>query len=87
MFGDGVGARHRSGNVEGADWLCAGQVDYDRLRPLFYPDACVLILCFDVTNPCSFHNISSRVGVKHGQSRGGRGQFSLAGWGGAGLQL
>ncbi|XP_055987926.1 rho-related GTP-binding protein RhoD [Sorex fumeus] len=41
-------------------WDTAGQVDYDRLRPLFYPDACVLILCFDVTNPCSFHNISSR---------------------------
>lgn len=58
--------------MEGANWLCAGQVDYDRLRPLFYPDACVLILCFDVTNPCSFHNISSRVGVRvrQGQSRG-----------------
>ena len=37
-------------------------MDYDRLRPLFYPDASVLLLCFDVTSPHSFDNISNRVG-------------------------
>ncbi|XP_065739174.1 rho-related GTP-binding protein RhoD isoform X1 [Phocoena phocoena] len=41
-------------------WDTAGQVGYDRLRPLFYPDASVLLLCFDVTSPHSFDNISNR---------------------------
>ena len=40
-----------------------GQIDYDRLRPLFYPDASVLLLCFDVTSPHSFDNIFNRVGT------------------------
>ncbi|XP_047548495.1 rho-related GTP-binding protein RhoD isoform X1 [Lutra lutra] len=41
-------------------WDTAGQVDYDRLRPLFYPDASVLLLCFDVTSPHSCDNIFNR---------------------------
>ncbi|XP_040826905.1 rho-related GTP-binding protein RhoD isoform X1 [Ochotona curzoniae] len=41
-------------------WDTAGQDDYDRLRPLFYPDANVLLLCFDVTSPSSFDNVFSR---------------------------
>ncbi|XP_060039835.1 rho-related GTP-binding protein RhoD isoform X2 [Erinaceus europaeus] len=41
-------------------WDTAGQVDYDRLRPLFYPDAGVLLLCFDVTSPYSFDNVLNR---------------------------
>ncbi|XP_006893328.1 PREDICTED: rho-related GTP-binding protein RhoD [Elephantulus edwardii] len=41
-------------------WDTAGQDDYDRLRPLFYPDASVVLLCFDVTNPNSFSNVSDR---------------------------
>ncbi|CAK6449786.1 unnamed protein product [Pipistrellus nathusii] len=41
-------------------WDTAGQVDYDRLRPLFYPDASVVLLCFDVTSPNSFENVATR---------------------------
>ncbi|KAM6160014.1 rho-related GTP-binding protein RhoD [Erethizon dorsatum] len=41
-------------------WDTAGQDDYDRLRPLFYPDASVLLLCFDVTSPNSFENVFNR---------------------------
>ncbi|XP_055470621.1 rho-related GTP-binding protein RhoD [Psammomys obesus] len=41
-------------------WDTAGQDDYDRLRPLFYPKADVLLLCFDVTNPNSFDNVANR---------------------------
>lgn len=35
----------------------AGQDDYDRLRPLSYQEANVVLVCFDVTNPTSFENV------------------------------
>ncbi|XP_023658603.1 rho-related GTP-binding protein RhoF-like [Paramormyrops kingsleyae] len=35
----------------------AGQEDYDRLRPLSYPDANLVFICYDVTNPTSFENV------------------------------
>lgn len=35
----------------------AGQDDYDRLRPLSYQEADVVLVCFDVTNPTSFENV------------------------------
>ncbi|NXT86800.1 RHOF protein, partial [Anhinga rufa] len=38
-------------------WDTAGQEDYDRLRPLSYSDANVVLICFDVTNPNSYDNI------------------------------
>ncbi|KAM9793443.1 rho-related GTP-binding protein RhoF [Syngnathus typhle] len=36
----------------------AGQEDYDRLRPLSYTEAHVILVCFDVTNPTSFDNVT-----------------------------
>ncbi|XP_074546039.1 rho-related GTP-binding protein RhoF isoform X1 [Halichoeres trimaculatus] len=35
----------------------AGQEDYDRLRPLSYQEADLVLVCFDVTNPTSFENV------------------------------
>ncbi|KAF1530890.1 Rho-related GTP-binding protein RhoF, partial [Eudyptula minor] len=41
-------------------WDTAGQEDYDRLRPLSYLDANVVLICFDVTNPNSYNNILTK---------------------------
>ncbi|KAK1191038.1 RHOF protein, partial [Pygoscelis papua] len=41
-------------------WDTAGQEDYDRLRPLSYSDASVVLICFDVTNPSSYDNILTK---------------------------
>mmetsp|Transcript_4259 Transcript_4259/g.6706 ORF Transcript_4259/g.6706 Transcript_4259/m.6706 type:complete len:1197 (-) Transcript_4259:91-3681(-) len=38
----------------------AGQEDYDRLRPLSYPQTDVFLICFSVASPNSFHNVSSK---------------------------
>lgn len=42
--------------------LCdtAGQDDFDSLRPLCYPNAAVLLLCFSVVCPTSFQNASQK---------------------------
>ncbi|KAA0704351.1 Rho-related GTP-binding protein [Triplophysa tibetana] len=36
----------------------AGQEDYDRLRPLSYQDVNLVLICYDVTNPTSFENVT-----------------------------
>ncbi|NXX57181.1 RHOD protein, partial [Scopus umbretta] len=41
-------------------WDTAGQEDYDRLRPLSYSDANVVLICFDVTDPNSLDNIPTK---------------------------
>ena len=35
----------------------AGQEDYDRLRPISYPDTNVFLVCFSVVSPDSFTNV------------------------------
>ncbi|XP_063722503.1 cell division control protein 42 homolog [Symsagittifera roscoffensis] len=38
----------------------AGQEDYDRLRPLSYPQTDVFLVCFSVVNPSSFENVKEK---------------------------
>ncbi|KCV71741.1 cell division control protein 42 [Fonticula alba] len=38
----------------------AGQEDYDRLRPLSYPQTDVFLVCFSVVNPASFENVREK---------------------------
>lgn len=46
--------------VELALWDTAGQEDYDRLRPLSYPDTNVILMCFSVDSPDSLENIPEK---------------------------
>lgn len=42
-------------------WDTAGQEDYDRLRPLSYPDSHVILICFAVDSPDSLDNVQEKV--------------------------
>jgi len=46
--------------VELALWDTAGQEDYDRLRPLSYPDTNVILMCFSIDSPDSLENIPEK---------------------------
>eukprot|EP01084_Bolivina_argentea_P072575 131780_1 len=41
-------------------WDTAGQSDYDRLRPLSYPQSDIILVCFDVMSKSSLVNVSSK---------------------------
>ncbi|XP_055378170.1 ras-like GTP-binding protein RhoL [Condylostylus longicornis] len=51
--------------VDGKDynltlWDTAGQEDYERLRPLSYPNTDCFLLCYSIDNRTSFENIKSK---------------------------
>ena len=46
--------------VELSLWDTAGQEDYDRLRPLSYPETDVVIICYSIDNPISLVNVQDK---------------------------
>ena len=48
-------------HVELSLWDTAGQEDYNRVRPLSYPDSHVVLICFGIDNPTSFDNVRENV--------------------------
>ena len=52
-------------------WDTAGQADYDRLRPLSYPQTDVFLVCYSVVSRTSFVNVKSKwwPELKHHQPR------------------
>jgi len=37
-----------------------GQEDYDRIRPLSYPDSHVILICFSIDSPDSLENVEEK---------------------------
>lgn len=50
-------------SVQLALWDTAGQEDYERLRPLAYSKAHVLLIGFSVDTPDSLDNVKHKVGI------------------------
>jgi small GTP-binding protein len=49
--------------VELALWDTAGQEEYDRLRPLSYPESDVILIVFSIDFPTSLANVQDKVRV------------------------
>lgn len=41
-------------------WDTTGQEDYERLRPLSYPNTDVFLMCFSIVDPSSFENVREK---------------------------
>jgi len=50
-------------SVQLALWDTAGQEDYERLRPLAYSKAHVILIAFSVDTPDSLDNVKHKVGT------------------------
>jgi GTPase SAR1 family protein len=54
-----------SKDIELALWDTAGQEEYDRLRPLSYPETDLLFVCFAIDCPNSLENVMDKVCSRH----------------------
>ena len=62
MFENYVTNRQFDGKVvEIALWDTAGQEEYDRLRPLSYPESHVILIVFSIDFPVSLGNVQDKV--------------------------
>ena len=62
MFENYVTNRQFDGKIiEIALWDTAGQEEYDRLRPLSYPESHVILIVFSVDFPVSLANVQDKV--------------------------
>lgn len=61
-------------------WDTAGQEDYDRLRPLSYPQTDVFLICFSIVSPPSFDNVKAKVGLEVMATSRGRWQATVVPW-------
>ncbi|XP_041093867.1 ras-related C3 botulinum toxin substrate 2-like isoform X1 [Polyodon spathula] len=41
-------------------WDTAGQEEYDRLRPLSYPQTDVFLICFSLVSPATYKNVQTK---------------------------
>ena len=48
-------------HLELALWDTSGFEDYDRLRPLAYPDSHVIMICFRIDSPYMLDNVEEKV--------------------------
>lgn len=64
-------------HVELALWDTAGQEDYDRLRPLSYPDSHVILICFAIDSPDSLDNVQEKVVIPHPYGLSNRADVSI----------
>lgn len=46
-------------------WDTAGQEDYDRVRPLAYSDANIIMMCFAIDSPDSLDNVQEKVSLSN----------------------
>lgn len=42
-------------------WDIAGQEDYDRLRPLSYPNTDAILIIFGIEKPASLNNVEAKI--------------------------
>ncbi|KAF9584518.1 GTP-binding protein Rho1 [Lunasporangiospora selenospora] len=53
-------AQYGKSQVELSLWDTAGQEDYDRLRPLSYPESNVVLMCYSVDSMSSLDNLTEK---------------------------
>lgn len=61
VFDNYSGGHSRDDPLRGLTlWDTAGGEDYDRLRPLSYPNTDVVVICFSTINPASLINVETK---------------------------